>query len=293
MSVHSRRAVARHQGGARDRRGRAPAPRSDGDAQVKEVRVGGHGKGSRRHVVCHNPEQAAKDAATRAEMLASLEEKLRSGAKNLIANKGYRRYLKAAKGALSVDREKALEEERFDGMWVLRTNTALPAVEVALKYKQLRMIEQIFRTVKSLLDTRPVFHKTDATICGHVFCSFLALVLRDALLRRMERAKVTAEWADILRDLNALTETVFAHDGKRFAVRSRWRCRQDYPMRRGQDAERRALARGGKCRDSSLKLIGIPARRHPALPPCSDKDSFAPRKPLKQNRCENQTVEDG
>ena len=190
------------------------------ELQVKEVAVGGDGETSRRYVVCRNPEQAAKDAATRAELLASLEEKLRGGAKSLIANKGYRRYLKAGKGALSIDLERAREEERFDGMWVLRTNTGLPAAEVALKYKQLWMVEQIFRTAKSLLDTRPVFHKTDATICGHVFCSFLALVLRDELLRRMERAGVKAEWADILRDLNALTETVIAHDGKRFAVRS-------------------------------------------------------------------------
>ena len=74
------------------------------ELRVKEVKVGGRGKGSRRYVVCHNPEQAAKDAATRAALLASLEEKLRSGAKNLIANKGCRRYLKAGKGALSVDR---------------------------------------------------------------------------------------------------------------------------------------------------------------------------------------------
>lgn len=190
------------------------------ELQVKEVRVDGDGKASRRYVVCRNPEQAAKDAATRAELLASLEGKLRSGAKSLIANKGYRRCLKAGKGALSIDRGKARQEERFDGMWVLRTNTALPAAEVALKYKQLWMVEQIFRTAKSLLDTRPVFHRTDATICGHVFCSFLALVLRDELFRRMERAGVQAEWADILRDLNALTETVIAHDGKRFAVRS-------------------------------------------------------------------------
>ena len=53
-----------------------------------------------------------------------------------------------------------------------------------------------------------------------MFCSLLALVLRDELFRRMERVGVKAEWADILRDLNALTETVIAHDGKRFAVRS-------------------------------------------------------------------------
>ena len=64
-------------------------------------------------------------------------------------------------------------------------------------------------------------------------------------------------------------------------------------MRRGQAAEGRAPDRGGECRDISLNLIGIPPRNHPAMPPCSDKDSFAPRKPLKQNRSENQTVEDG
>ena len=57
-------------------------------------------------------------------------------------------------------------------MWVLRTNTELSAVEIALRYCGWSSR----CTAKS--DTRPIFHKTDATICGHVFCSFLALVLR-------------------------------------------------------------------------------------------------------------------
>ena len=197
--------------------------------QVKEVTVEDPpGKGAaktshkpRRYVVCRNPDQARKDAATRAQLLAALEAKLRSGGpKNVIANKGYKRYLKAEKGAFAVDLDKARDEERFDGMWVLRTNTELTAVEVALRYKQLWMVEQLFRTAKSLLDTRPVFHKTDATICGHVFCSFLALVLRDELFRRMDSVGVSAEWADILRDLNALTETTIAYNAKRFVVRS-------------------------------------------------------------------------
>ena len=100
------------------------------------------------------------------------------------------------------------------------TNTELTAVEIALRYKQLWMVEQLFRTAKSLLDTRPIFHKFDATICGHVFCSFLALVLRDELFRRIDSAGVTAEWDDILRDLNALTETAITYNGKTFAVRS-------------------------------------------------------------------------
>ena len=175
----------------------------------------------RRYVVCRNPDQARKDAATREQILAALESKLRSdGPKSVVANKGYKRYLKAEKGAFAVDLDKARDEQRFDGMWVLRTNTELTAVEVALRYKQLWMVEQIFRTAKSLLDTRPIFHKTDATICGHVFCSFLALVLRDELFRRIDNAGVSAEWGDILRDVNALTETAITYNGKTFVVRS-------------------------------------------------------------------------
>ena len=105
-------------------------------------------------------------------------------------------------------------------MWVLRSNTEMSAVEVTLRYKQLWMVEQVFRTAKSLLDTRPIFHKTDATICGLVFCSFLALVLRDELFRRLDNAGVSAEWGDILRDLNALSETTITYNDKIFAVRS-------------------------------------------------------------------------
>ena len=199
------------------------------ELQVKEVTVHDTpSKGTvkepdkpRRYVVCRNPDQARKDAATREQILAALDSKLRSGGpKSVVANKGYKRYLKAEKGAFAVDLDKARDEQRFDGMWVLRTNTELSAVEIALRYKQLWMVEQIFRTAKSLLDTRPIFHKTDATICGHVFCSFLALVLRDELFRRMDNAGVSAEWDDILRDLNALTETAITYKGKTFVVRS-------------------------------------------------------------------------
>ena len=199
------------------------------ELQVKEVTVNdtpckGAAKAPhkpRRYVVCRNRDQARKDAATRAQILAGLESKLRSyGPKSVVANKGYKRYLKAEKGAFAVDLDKARDEQRFDGMWVLRTNTELTAVEIALRYKQLWMVEQLFRTAQSLLDTRPIFHKTDATICGHVFCSFLALVLRDELFRRIDNAGVSAEWDDILRDLNALTETAITYNGKTFVVRS-------------------------------------------------------------------------
>jgi transposase len=183
--------------------------------QVKEVRIDG-----RRYIVCLNPKQARKDRADREAILASLEEQLKKGDKSLVGNRGFRRYIKSEKGAFSIDREKVEEEARFDGKWVLTTNTKLPADEVALKYKELWMVEHTFRSMKSLLETRPVYHRLDETIRGHVFCSFLALMLKKELYRRLEDSGHCFEWADIKQDLKALRETVLEEDGKRFAVRS-------------------------------------------------------------------------
>ena len=47
------------------------------------------------------------------------------------------------------------------------------------------MVEEMFRAAKTLLETRPIFHKCDETIRGHVFCSFLALLLRKELQDRL------------------------------------------------------------------------------------------------------------
>ena len=82
------------------------------------------------------------------------------------------------------------------------------------------MVEQAFRTSKSIAEMRPIDHKCDETIRGHVFCSFLALLLKSELLRRVDAVGIEAEWADICRDLDALIETEIEQDGKRFLVRS-------------------------------------------------------------------------
>ena len=76
-----------------------------------------------------------------------------------------------------------------------------------------------FGTAKAILDTRPIFHQRDATIAGHLFCSFLALVLRKALDECLEVAGVVAEWADIVRDLDRLEEVTIDQGDKRFVLR--------------------------------------------------------------------------
>jgi transposase len=183
--------------------------------KVKEVMVDGH-----RYIVCLNEKQARKDAADRQAIIDSLEEKLKTNPKSLVGNKGYRKYLKMEKDTVSVNQVKIEEEVRYDGKWVLKTNTTLTAEQAALKYKELWQVEQVFRDMKSVLDTRPIFHRLDETIRGHVFCSFLALVIRKELDRRLEKAGQCFEWADIKQDLKALQEITIEDRGKMLTIRN-------------------------------------------------------------------------
>lgn len=185
--------------------------------KVKEVRVEG-----RRYVVCLNEEQARKDRADREAIVEHLREQLRQGDKSLVGNKGYRKYLKTKGGQhFQIDEAKLKAEERLDGKWVLTTDMELPADQVALKYKELWMVEAVFRSLKSVLDTRPIYHRHDETIRGHVFCSFLALVLLKELYRRMEqRGWRGVEWKRLKLDLDELQYFTVQSAGKTFRIRT-------------------------------------------------------------------------
>jgi hypothetical protein len=109
---------------------------------------------------------------------------------------------------------------RYDGLYVLRTNMRLDALAVMLRYRALPKVEDMFRTTKSILATRPIYHQTDETIRGHVFCTFLALVLRKALDDYLVTARVKPEWGQLLRDLDRPQEIETEQDGKRFLLRT-------------------------------------------------------------------------
>lgn len=183
--------------------------------QVKEVSL----KGS-RYIVCFNPRQARKDTQDREAIINSLQEKIKTGPKSLIGNKGYRKYLKIERNSMCIDQEKIEYESRFDGKWVLITNTNFPADQVAIKYKELWQVEHVFRDVKSVVDTRPVYHQRDENITGHIFCSFLALALRKELDRRLEKSGHYIEWADIKQDLKSLQEVIIEDKGKSLTLRT-------------------------------------------------------------------------
>ena len=194
-----------------------PRQKGETDLAVKEVKVEG-----RRYIVCRNEEEARKDAETRAALLAGLRRKLSGGAKSLVGNKGYRRFL-AAPGddGFAIDPAKIEADAQFDGVFVLRTSLSMSALAVVLRYRNLLTVEQSFLAAKALLATRPVFHRTDAAIRGHVFCTFLALVLRRELLDRLAaRGGAVPEWQCIIDDLLDLSAVEVEQDGRRALLRT-------------------------------------------------------------------------
>jgi len=195
------------------------------DLQVKEVvRKVKTGQGNTRrcrYIVCYNEAEARNDAAARAATLAGLEKALRQGDKAMVGNKGFRRFLKTeANSHFAIDPERVAAAAKFDGIYVIRTNAQISPLVVALRYRERWIVEDIFRTAKSIINTRPIFHQRDDTIRGHVFCSFLALLLRKELIDRLVAAGRQYEWADIIRDLDRLVQTDVDQAGRRLRLRA-------------------------------------------------------------------------
>jgi transposase len=194
---------------------------------AKEVRHAG-----RRYIVCRNEAEAEKDRADRQAIIAGLEQQLQRGDKALIGNSAYRRYLRRAvaadgkggKGkpgpAFEIDAGKLADEARYDGIFVLRTNARVTPLQAMLRYRELLAVETLFRKTKGILRTRPIYHSSDAAIRGHVFCSFLALVLQKELDSLCRAKGVEVEWADLIRDLDRLQEASIEKDGKRITTRT-------------------------------------------------------------------------
>jgi len=80
-------------------------------------------------------------------------------------------------------------------------------------------LEDTFRTAKSILETRPIYHKCDETIRGHVFCSLLALCLKRELELRLEEKGLAAEWAEVIRGLDNLQQVELILQGSHFLLR--------------------------------------------------------------------------
>jgi len=154
--------------------------------RVKEVRISDH----ERFVICHNPEQADRDAAVRTRLLAQLQETIaasdklsvtkRAELRGVLSTKpGLNRYLRVTPGGLLRTDQRAIKAEQgLDGKYLLRTSDPhLSAEDIALGYKQLLQVERGWRDMKQVIDLRPVYHRKEERIRAHVLLCWLALLL--------------------------------------------------------------------------------------------------------------------
>jgi len=196
--------------------------RKAGETQlfVKQVMIEG-----KHYIICRNETEAEKDRKDREAIVAALDAQLKKGDKALVGNSAYRRYLRKIGKAkdnrsFEIDAGKLAEEARFDGIFVLRTNAKVTPRQAVLRYRDLLQVEDLFRQTKAVMRTRPIFHSSDAAIRGHVFCSFLALMIQKHLDDLSREAGVTPEWKDLLRDLDRLQHVRLAQRGANWLVRT-------------------------------------------------------------------------
>src|SRR5215475_5056210 len=124
--------------------------------RVKAVYVG-EGERRRRYLVCHNPEEAAREQAHRERLLELVRAELATldtgqadhpkKACELMASRRFGRYLRMdARGRLSINATKVAAEAKYDGKFVVTTNDdTLDAEDVALGYTSMMLIEGCFR----------------------------------------------------------------------------------------------------------------------------------------------------
>lgn len=113
--------------------------------------------------------QARKDAQDRHAIIDSLQDRIKTNSQGLIGNKGYRKYLKIDRGSVSIHRDKMEHDPGSSGKWALIATTNFSANQVAIKYKELSQMEQVFRDIKIHLGNPTLYHQRDDKIRGHVF----------------------------------------------------------------------------------------------------------------------------
>ena len=194
------------------------------ELQFKEVDYRGQ-----RLIVCYNRDRAEKDREHRESEIAKLKEKLKSSSslKQLISNPHHRKFLKIndEKTKAVLDLKKIKEDEIYDGIFVLTTNTRLSCLQVVERYKDLWQIEAGFRQLKSELQLGPIYHHKDRRIRAHVMICFMAFCLRVSLYKKLKSyfGQEKFSMTSLIRDLKALHAIELNIESKRLKLRTELR----------------------------------------------------------------------
>ena len=176
------------------------------DLYVKELNIEGEG----RYIVCFNPKEQELEREKREFFKRHLRKKVdTASAKEWIIKNGYKKYIDF-EGDVILDEKRFRDEAQYDGKWVLLTNTALPSRDIALYYKGLWQIEASFRDLKQDLETSPIYHYKQRRIIAHIFVSFLSLLLKITLKKKIKQIDKRASYKEVfeaVREIKAVKLT--------------------------------------------------------------------------------------
>jgi len=180
--------------------------------EIKESIVGGDSEARRRYVIVRNPEETLRDRKKRDDILQEVEKRLsdlsqldgkphEKAACALRSHKVFGRYIRQTKtGKLKLNKAKIGLEEQLDGKYLISTSDdGLSAEDVVLGYKQLAVVERVFRDLKHLIDIRPVNHRLADRIRSHVLLCWLAM-----LLVRVAENKTQQTWFQMKKILSTI-----------------------------------------------------------------------------------------
>lgn len=120
------------------------------------------------------------------------------------------------------DKQKLAAEIAREGIYLLTTNQMdIEPTEAVQRYKELSDVEDGFRQLKDLIRGRPVFHKRDERVCGHLFVAQLALIVLRQLRRRLQEAGETMSAPDALLAVKSLGVAELDLNGQKLVLPSR------------------------------------------------------------------------
>ncbi|RFA31750.1 hypothetical protein CAI16_20020, partial [Virgibacillus dokdonensis] len=135
-------------------------------------------------------------------------------------NRAYSRFLTVDKASARIDDGKVDEDAKFDGKYAIRTNSDLTDEEAAKAYKELWRVEQAFRNLKSGLELRPMYHRKEERIRGHVMVCFLALVMESFLAFKLKEIGYQTSVKEVLRDVAQMKASLVCVNGEEQIVRT-------------------------------------------------------------------------
>ena len=191
------------------------------DGKEIEIQYYVTGYQGKRLINTYSARRAAKDKAERDEKIER--------AKSFLANpssldkKAKTFYLKKdEKSNYSLDEEKIKRSERFDGFMTIATNnTELSPADVLGAYKQLYKIEHSFRTFKTFLETRPMFHWTERRILGHLALCYISFTLLNYLQLELEKRGTPLSENQVRKNLVKMQMSLISQDDKQYYLHSK------------------------------------------------------------------------